>query len=593
MKHRHSLPAARFRDRLRDQAARTACVMGVAALSACSSPKMPEGWEELGPRLGGHVGPAVQSGESGTARFAAPIFDIFESNAAMALTRALDAVHRAPASEGYDTSIDRINADLFGAGFGGDDGFELKVLSAPMQRPAWTPLSAEIIVVGTTGRGRETKIRMAGFDKPSDAARVMLPIGVPSFNVAGAAVFSMDDVVPGVILVTDQSVRSVEKDASDKGAVAVVSSFLLKYSVDPFSSKSKEPRHYDAIFAGTVRPGATLPSMYVSPRTAENMKQASLAGTTFELTGNARIEVNELRTVTATIRGTDRADEMVYVVAHADGAGANDNASGVGGIVEVARSLKRLIAAGTIQRPRRSIRFVFGQEAKAGETVLDEMDGTPIAGIVADMIGTSYAKTGAVCLMERGWDPAAVITLPPDVHTPWGAGAVAEEDIVPNGLSIVLRQAMVDVGEIATKRDETLWSTREHPWEGGSDHDAFLNRGIAAALVWHFTDFSYSTSLDRIDHVDSDELRRTSSAIGAAACAIADARPQDLGRYLETLNLERRIRLEAALVHEDGVALQEFWKDWFDGARFWLRALSGGDALPAEANLSSLDSYRR
>ena len=128
-------------------------------------------------------------------------------------------------------------------------------------------------------------------------------------------------------------------------------------------------------------------------------------------------------------------------------------------------------------------------------------------------------------------------------------------------------------------RGGSPWSTREHPWEGGSDHDAFLDRGIAAALVWHFTDFSYSTSLDRIDHVDPAELQRTTVAIGAAALAVADLRTEDLQRHLDSLNLAAKVRMDAARA-EGNLSLQEAWKDWFDGARFWLRALAGGNELP-------------
>lgn len=560
----------------------------------CTSPNLPDGWEDRGARLGGHIGPAIDQGDTGTARFALPLLEIYESNAAMVLAGALDQERRPPASEGYDRAIDRVIADLYGAGFGdpssgGDAGYGLQVLASALAQPAWTPVSARVSVVGKPGRGGNRKIPIADFSRPNEVTRMMLPRGVQSFKVTGNAVFKMEEITPGVIFVTDQTVRSVEQEAAKRGAGAVVSSFLLDYAVDP----TGQDRHFDAIFDGTVRPGSTMPSLYVSPRTAENMLQAKNAGATFELIGKVRTKVNELRTVVASIEGRERPEEVVYVVAHVSGSGAGDNATGVGGMVEIARSMKRLIAAGTIERPRRSIRFVFGQEAKAGEAVFGKLAGTPVAAIVADMIGASYSKTGAICLLERGWDPGAIVTLRPDDHTPWGGGAVAEEDILPNGLSILIRQALVDVGELSISRGNAPWSTREHPWEGGSDHDDFLNRGVAAALVWHFTDFSYATSLDRMIHVDAEELRRTSVAIGAAALATADLSMGDLQRHLDSLNLERRLRLEAVALSDEEfkVGLEEAWKDWFDGARFWLRALAAGEPLPKGEPLQAIDSY--
>ncbi len=395
----------------------------------------------------------------------------------------------------------------------------------------------------------------------------------------------MEDVLPGTILVTDKSVRNVEKEAVEKGAVAIVSWFQLPYCNDPTGAD----RHIDAIFHGSVRPGAKIPSFYVSPRIADVMELASKKGSSFELVGKRRTEVRPLRTVVATIRGAERPDESVYVVSAVSGAGANDNAAGAAGILEGARALKRLIATGQVPRPQRTIHFVFGKEAEAGGTALDQKDDTPVAGIVADMIAASYEKTGAICLLERGWDAGAIVSLPPHSHTPWGAGSLAEEDILPNGLAIILRQSLVDVGQAVAEETGISWSTREHPWEGGSDHDTFLGRGVSAALVWHFTDFAYSTSLDRMDHVDAEELRRTSVAIVAAAAAVADAREGDLPRYQESLAMERESRLRSVEAAAESEGLRQIWLDWFQGAEQWLGALAAGQALPDFEGLRAIE----
>ncbi|MGB0333430.1 MAG: hypothetical protein ACPGPE_16600, partial [Planctomycetota bacterium] len=115
------------------------------------------------------------------------------------------------------------------------------------------------------------------------------------------------------------------------------------------------------------------------------------------------------------------------------------------------------------------------------------------------------------------------------------------------------------------------------------DHAMFLSRGVAAALIWHFTDFTFHTSFDRMDMVDPAELRRTAVAIGAAALAVADAQPMDLERHLDSLNLEQRARLDAVVRAEAGPEAEQLWKDWFRGARFWLKALTAGEPLvPAQ-----------
>jgi len=87
------------------------------------------------------------------------------------------------------------------------------------------------------------------------------------------------------------------------------------------------------------------------------------------------------------------------------------------------------------------------------------------AAIAADMTGESESATGAIALLERPPDPGAITLLDPDEHTPWGAARVDERSLKPSGLALVARSALVDVGQLVSG-----WKTREHPFEGGSDH---------------------------------------------------------------------------------------------------------------------------
>jgi len=188
-----------------------------------------------------------------------------------------------------------------------------------------------------------------------------------------------------------------------------------------------------------------------------------------------------------------------------------------------------------------------------------------VGGLSSDMTGASRDETGAICLLERMPDPAAIEPLPPDEHTPWGMREVDPDSLTPNGLAVIARCALADVGVI-----EAGWQTGEHPYEGGSDHDIFIARGLPTALFWHFTDFTYHTSLDRTEYVDPGEIRRTGTALMSTAMALADPVPADLQRYLLSLNEELNVRVEAARLVEDE-DLVRMWKDWSFGARQWLR----------------------
>ena len=574
-------------------------VAGLGACAASSGPPIPDKFGERSPVIGNHDGPPVDPGQAGTARFVHPLLDAFDAEAAMSVTTFLDGFYRAPGSDGYEASIEEIRSALFGAGFGVTDGYGLSVVSRPMETAAWTPRSASLRVAasdealakaskrGARWRAEEAgEVELLSFEHERESARVMLPLGAPGCRVAGPLVLELGAVKAGDVLLTERPLLSVEEDAVAAGAAAVLSDYTLPYCVDP----SGEKRGHDAIFSGRVRPGATLPSFQISRRAGEFLRTASPYGARVRLEAQVSEQVRPLRVVLATIEGAERPDETVFVLGHVDGAGANDNAAGAGGVAELALTVKRLIASGVLERPRRSLCFVFGTEQGAGAMAVAEVGGAPVAAIVADMIAADAERSGAGCLLERGWDPASVYLLPPDAHTPRGSEATIAKDIVPNGLSIICREALIDVSYAEAARGGERWSTREHPWEGGGDHDAFLAAGTAAALFWHFTDFSYQTSLDRMDMVDPAELRRTAVAVGAAALAVADARPLDLERHLDTLNLELHTRLDAVVREEAGPAAERLWKDWFRGARFWLKALTAGEGLPEPRALDLVSS---
>lgn len=68
------------------------------------------------------------------------------------------------------------------------------------------------------------------------------------------------------------------------------------------------------------------------------------------------------KSVTAVIPGTDLADQEVLLSSHLYEPGANDNASGVGVGLELARCLHDAIRSGALPAPRRSLRFLFNWE---------------------------------------------------------------------------------------------------------------------------------------------------------------------------------------------------------------------------------------
>ena len=545
--------------------ARLAQLTAVLLVACASEAKVPQDILERSPThalvSSGHTGPDVAAAESGPARFAKPLYEHFDVERAMASVRCVDGFYRSPGNDGFEAALDHVKARLEAAGFGKRAGLVLEELSTDLRSPAWTPISARLELESAGA----TKVLHA-FDTPGGAERTMLPVGAPSGSAQGRPVFALAELEPGDVLVVDDASKGDPAAAHARGASALLIASIEDYNVDP----SGKERHLDAIQYRGIRAGSLIPVLQISRRSLHAIQAAveTDARTRVRIEALVRTDERKLRTLVATVLGTDRPDECVVTVAHVQEPGAVDNASGVGGICEVACTLARLLGgepAPEIERPSRSVVFLFGDEMRESSIWLDAKRRTTVAAISADMIGASRAATGAVALLERGPDPGAVKPLPPDKHTAWGQTQVGYDELRPNGVNVVLRTALVDVGALAGG-----WPTEENPYEGGSDHDIFLRAGIPAALLWHFTDFAYHTSLDRMAHVDPQELRRMACAVAAATLALADPRPADLQRYLRTNLAEKELRIAAAKDAKDE-ELAARWESWSEGVRQWFQ----------------------
>ena len=144
----------------------------------------------------------------------------------------------------------------------------------------------------------------------------------------------------------------------------------------------------------------------VSPARAKAWKARLALGETVRL--RADVQAGRSKSAylipTAVIPGADRVNEIVYSC-HLDhpNPGANDNASGCAGILEIARSLTALIKAGKLPEPKRTIRFLWPSEIEATIALLNAR---PIIAVGAkatihlDMIGGRPETTGGTLAVE-------------------------------------------------------------------------------------------------------------------------------------------------------------------------------------------------
>ncbi len=509
----------------------------------------------------GERGPSLVDYGGGPARTVAELYDAFDVKRAARFLAHADRFYRAEGSDGYEAVRTHLLAQLAAAGFGARAGLELEEYVVEEAFDCWTPKSARVTLEEPGG----PKTVLHSFEDQADVERLMLPLGAPACDLSGPVALNLSEIVEGSIFVTDAPARSdILRRAKGRGAVAVLSSSLASYNTDPESGELLQ----DALRFRVYPRGETLPVLQISHRSHDRIGEAiEKGGAKLHVQAEVDHEERPLLMVAATIVGASRPEEAVVISSHIEYAGASDNASGYAASLEGALDLAAAIEAGDLPRPARSVVFLWGPQIKEAECWLSNTARKPVAALTLSAAGDAAAYGGSPLLLERPPDPGAIRTLAPDAHTIWGAGDVEEERLHPSGIVTIARGAMACLAGYLGG-----WRISENPWEGGSDHDVFLERGVPAVLFWHFTPSWYHTSLDRLERIDPEEMRRSAVATIGTALAIADPRPEDYAYYARALSGEEHLRTSIAEAAGDR-ELAQLWHDWSAGARAWLADL--------------------
>ena len=225
---------------------------------------------------------------------------------------------------------------------------------------------------------------------------------------------------------------------------------------------------------------------------------------------NAKLFPSNLDVVTATIPGTSKSAEEIFLIAHLchPKPSANDNASGSGLLLEIARTVKALIDKGKIQRPVRSIRFIWVPETFGSITYLHRHEDLPrklVAGINLDMVGQNQELCKSTLNLDR---------------TP---------DSLPSYLNDYVFSLMEEsVKEFDTPSAFGSTSTFRYAagtFSGGSDHAEFTDStiGVPCVMLLQWPDLYYHTSMDTIDKVSPDSLKRVGWISTVATLTLANA----------------------------------------------------------------------
>jgi len=277
--------------------------------------------------------------------------------------------------------------------------------------------------------------------------------------------------------------------------------------------------------------------------------------------------------VTATIPGADAKlkEEEIAFSCHLDHQrpGANDNASGCSAILEVARTLQRLIDEKKLERPARTIRFIFPPEIEGTLALLngkgrfsqpshitENPDGSETirlsnsfflgpelakrikAVVHMDMVGGG-PETKAVFHVTRG-----PMSLPSFVHdVAWAFADWVNEESYKFAATGQAEYPMVapEGGKEPLRAEYSAFTL-------GSDHNVYEDSsfGIPAIYMNDWPDRYIHTNFDSAANIDPTKLKRAAFIGAASGYCLAQLTPDKHSTYAAVAMNARDLRLAAA-----------------------------------------------
>jgi aminopeptidase YwaD len=331
--------------------------------------------------------------------------------------------------------------------------------------------------------------------------------------------------VEGKIVVTSGNISMVHSLAVARGALGVISF----YSPRPLQVPIAIP--ISGIGGGDNQANTKF-GFFLPPREGILLRDRLIAGKE-KIKVHAVVEVQnldyDLEVPSCIIKGTDpSAGELVFSAHLFEGyvkMGANDDLSGCAAILEIARTLNTLINQGRIERPRRTIRFVWAPEFSGTiPWVVEnkEIMKKTFCNINLDMVGLWLSRSQSFLCMHRTTygNPHYINDIMENYYTFVGLGNRA-------GLAVSGRGGFVKrIVSLTGSDDPFYYSIDDH--YGASDHEVFNDWGVQVPGIMMITwpDLYYHTSQDIADKCDPTEFKRVCFIGAAAAYTIADADEQ-------------------------------------------------------------------
>lgn len=514
--------------------------------------------------------------------------DRYSGENAYETTKYVSSLWRLPGNPGFDSSIYYVTRLLEKAGYQEETKAKNALLTYriekhPMRLPAWHPVDGSLTIAGENKpllqfSSNRNMLAINSFSTPKSG----IEAEVIYLDSCDDEAFVGKNLKGKIVMAECHSLQLYKKAIKKHGAIGI-----LTYRIPGFN----QPEEYPHSIPFTSIPfnsknqawGINL-STYAKKALLRHLEKGPVK---VKVRINTLFQPGEDLALIAEIKGKIKPEERFVFSAHVQEPGANDNASGVGAQAEMARVAAQLVQENALI-PDRTITFLWGDEIRATRRYLKEdkkRTNGIIWGISLDMVGENTDKTGGSFLIEKMPDPSAIWTRGDDKHTEWGSTEITKKDLNPHYFNDYIIHVCQQQGKFAN------WTVNTNPFEGGSDHQPFLDEGKPGLLFWHFTDVFYHTDADRIDKVSPTTLQNVGISALVSALHLSQVASQNALMVLETIResalqrLERECELSKAAIKKGSQSADEkdiiwTWATWYTGALTKIKEISGNKNHP-------------
>ncbi len=320
--------------------------------------------------------------------------------------------------------------------------------------------------------------------------------------------------VKGKLVLATGRAKLIHEEAVYKRGAAGVITDTLTYEIKNFRESIDLPdaTAYQAIWPTKEELSKVTFGFSITKRQGNQLRALlkQKKKVTLKAIVDAKLFPGKLDIVTATIKGKTKPNQEIFLIAHLchPKPSANDNASGSGLLLEIARTILALIQKGKIPQPRRTIRFFWVPEIYGTVAYLHKHENLKkrlIAGINLDMVGQDQELCKSTLTLDK----------------------------TPDSLPSYLNDFLVNLIEETTKQFDpqtgfgsaTTFRHRVNAHTGGSDHHEFVDStmGVPCVMLLQWPDLYYHTSQDTPDKVSAQTLKRVGWVATIAIITLVNA----------------------------------------------------------------------